>query len=73
MPKRTVVGSPGWLEVVIAAEICPNQRLYRRLNRVERIKYGKTFPGRAVHKTPNPPQHLPESEGPPQGLPINGL
>ena len=37
VPKRVRVGSGDWKQHVVKAPTCPDQRLYRRLTRAERL------------------------------------
>lgn len=41
IPKRVAIGSTGWNELVMRANKCPDQRLYRRLTRAERKTWEK--------------------------------
>jgi hypothetical protein len=40
-PKRERAKTPGWEGWVIIAAACPNERIYRRLTRAERVAYEK--------------------------------
>ncbi len=49
LTKGLAVGSAGWVSQVVLSEICPNQRLYRRLTRAERLLYENHLRRRPVH------------------------
>jgi hypothetical protein len=41
LPKKEQVNTPGWEGWVIVSNACPNQKIYRRLTRAERLSYEK--------------------------------
>jgi hypothetical protein len=43
LSKGIGVGSAGWAQLIQIAESCPDQRLYRRLTRAERVLYERAL------------------------------